>query len=101
MRVPCTQQAIERLEENDSFLFACMGLIRNVSRFDCLLAQLIGPARRPVPEEQNRRELLQIALGIIALRLQLGVQLARVADEISMEHASPVDGVPASSELLR
>jgi len=86
MRVPSTQQAIERFEENDSFLHACLGLVALVPEFDRLLATLLGPAE-PGPAdtslERDRADepLLDVALGMIALRLQLGVQLDRLASE--------------------
>jgi hypothetical protein len=102
MQVPPTQQALECLEQNDAFLHACMGLVVAIPHFDRLLATLAEPATGQLPEEPLLGELLDVALGVIALRLQLGVQLERLVAMTVTSDTTPVQPAKASvEELLR
>jgi len=102
MQVPSTQQAIERFDENDSFLYACLGLVALVPQFDTMLAGLVAKVENSPPGEHAGDPLLDVALGLIALRLQVGVQLSQLTREsvpIAPLHTDCAPG--AARELLR
>jgi hypothetical protein len=99
--IPPTQRRRDELEQHDAFIHACMGLIRIVPRFDELLSRLSGPAAGPLPEPPILDDLLNVALGAIALRLQLAVQLERLSSGHANGDTTAPQPTPASRELLR
>ena len=99
MQPPSFQRSIEHFHQNNSFLFAVLGLVSSLSRLDAILEQHAPPRTPANPPTQARddgtQELLPLALlGLVSLQGTCGRHAERLAAT-----ATPLDAAGATDPM--
>jgi hypothetical protein len=114
VRTRAYDRRVDHVDKRDGFLFASLGLVAALARFDALLdryapaksmqpprTRTATPARDDATDDDSRDDVLMVLLGLVALRGHCGVHLSRMACTTSgnAPAGAPPAAVPRPSRL--